>query len=174
MQLHMTDLDLRSVANKAANVIAARVHAKGLTLVRSVDGRMPADLRGDRRHLHQVLTILLSNAVEATERGEVCLQIAPENEASAQSIVRVRFTVRDTGIGISPDGSDSSGREKTGLAICKQLVELMGGEIGFESQRGKGAAFWFIVPLAKGAVQIRSEQDATDRLLRSGARSGGA
>ncbi|HEY5658802.1 MAG TPA: response regulator, partial [Myxococcota bacterium] len=125
---------------------------------------VPPDLeaicRGDPTRLRQILVNLLSNAVKFTKRGEVVLTAAATAEADGGYLVR--FEVRDTGVGIPPEQcarifypfsqADASttrefGGTGLGLAICKRLAELMGGEIGVDSEPGVGSTFWVEVPL---------------------------
>src|SRR5690606_23418287 len=116
---------------------------------------LPASVLGDPGRLRQVLTNLLGNAVKFTEQGEVELEV--ESRRSAAGRAELRFSVRDTGIGIPPerraavfesftqaDGSTTRryGGTGLGLSISRQLVELMGGKIGFESNVGQGTTFW--------------------------------
>jgi PAS domain S-box-containing protein len=155
MRLESIPFDLRAVAEGAAEMVGDRARAKGLELTVSLPPGVPTGLRGDPNRLRQVLLNLLGNAVKFTEAGEVGLFVeclsAPGEKA------RLRFAVRDTGIGIAAEAqrdlfqsftqADASttrrfGGSGLGLAICKQLVELMGGKIGLESSPGRGSVFW--------------------------------
>lgn len=155
--------DLDKVVGDQIGVMEGRARAKGLDLGLTVAPDVPRRLRGDPLRLGQILLNLLSNAVKFTERGSVALNItcAPGTPSDGRR-VRLRFEVRDTGIGIPADRqatlfapftqADDSitrryGGTGLGLAICKQLVELMQGEIGLVSTPGEGSLFHFELPL---------------------------
>jgi len=119
---------------------------------------------GDPGRLRQVLRNLLGNALKFTDRGEI--GIRAELLSDSTNVIQIRFTVHDTGIGIPPDqqgrlfesftqGDGSSTRRHggtgVGLAISKQLVELLGGEIGVASEQGDGSRFWFTASFGKAA-----------------------
>src|SRR5215467_10512502 len=140
---------------------------KGLDLCCRLDAGVDAWLSGDRGRLRQVLVNLVANAVKFTERGEVLVRGAVvrggvgSREWSEQT-THLRFSVRDSGIGIPRDRLDRLfqafsqvdastsrryGGSGLGLAICRRLTELMGGTIGVESEPGQGSTFWFTAPL---------------------------
>jgi len=152
---------LSGLLDNLGAIVAAAARDKQLDLVISPHPSWRYDtLTGDAGHLEQVLINLLGNAVKFTERGEVELRI--DLDSVQGSDVRLRFAVRDTGIGIATDQqerifapfsqADSSiarrfGGTGLGLAISRQLVALMGGELRVESVPGQGSEFWFVLPL---------------------------
>jgi len=148
--------DLREPVESCLGIIAEKAHGKGLELAYLIEENVPTQLIGDAARLHQVLINLIGNAVKFTARGEVVLYVSKENEGDRR--VRLRFSVRDTGIGVSAESkenlfqafkqADSSTTRKfggtgLGLAISRQLVHLMGGEIQVDSEPGHGSTFWF-------------------------------
>jgi two-component system, sensor histidine kinase and response regulator len=162
MEIECLDFDLRTAVESAAELLASRAYEKGLRLAGLVAPNVPALLRGDPGRLRQVLVNLAGNAVKFTERGEVVMRVDLLGED--QQTATLRFSVTDTGIGIPApqlsrlfrpftqvDGSTTRkfGGTGLGLAISKQLVGLMGGEIGAESVVGDGSTFWFTVTLEK-------------------------
>ena len=168
LELEIVDCDMRQLVEDVADLLAGSAHSKGIELVTVVETDVPARLRGDPGRLRQILTNLIGNAIKFTEVGEVIVRVsqAEPREATAgapqRSSTFVTFTVRDTGIGIpesartrlfqafaQADGSTTRryGGTGLGLTISRQLVELMGGEIGLESEPGEGSTFWFTVPL---------------------------
>ena len=158
LELEEVDLDLVSVVEGSAEIVAGAAHGKGLELLTVCDPDLPARVRGDPGRLRQVLINLASNAVKFTESGEVMLRATLVPGSGGDTLVR--FEVSDTGIGVDPDAerlfdafsqADSSttrvyGGTGLGLAICKRLVTLMGGEIGVDSAPTQGSSFWFTVP----------------------------
>ena len=162
MRIEILDFDLRASVEDTASLLAEKAQAKGLELANVVEPGLPTALRGDPGRIRQVLTNLLGNAVKFTDSGEVVLRVGLAEERP--DAVVVRFEVSDTGIGMTEEQmgrlfrsftqADASttrryGGTGLGLAISKRLVELMGGEIGVDSEPGEGSTFFFTLPLAK-------------------------
>ncbi|MFT3760882.1 ATP-binding protein [Thauera sp.] len=156
--------DLAALLANLDSLMGLEAHRKGLALRVQMPSPPPGPLRGDGLRLEQVLFNLVGNAIKFTERGEVALKVNVL-EADAESL-RLRFEVRDTGIGIAAEAigrlfapfsqADAGigrrfGGTGLGLSICKRLVELMGGTIGVDSQPGIGSTFWFELPLQRAA-----------------------
>jgi signal transduction histidine kinase/DNA-binding response OmpR family regulator/HPt (histidine-containing phosphotransfer) domain-containing protein len=171
LELESVPLSVNELVSGLADVFASTAHDKGLELLFDVAPTLPAHLAGDPLRLRQVLQNLISNALKFTASGEVVVRVEKVSESEGQ--VECRFSVRDTGIGISPEQlprlfqsffqTDSSVTRKyggtgLGLAISKRLVELMGGRIGVDSAPGRGSCFWFHLPLAKSPPAATSPE----------------
>jgi signal transduction histidine kinase/DNA-binding response OmpR family regulator/HPt (histidine-containing phosphotransfer) domain-containing protein len=165
LELDSADFDLHELVEGVTQMLGERAEKKRIELVCGVGRNVPRHVSGDPMRLRQVVLNLLSNAIKFTDRGEVVFDAALEEETSTHSVVR--FTIRDSGIGIPADRVgrlfksfsqvDASTTRKfggtgLGLAISQRIVELMGGRIGVESREGKGATFWFTARLAKQSL----------------------
>lgn len=152
--------DLYALCNSVMQVLRPQAEGKGLSFVSTLMPDVPPYVKGDHGHLRQVLINLLANAVKFTEKGSVTLHVSRLGDEDG--IARLKFSIRDTGIGIAPldqrrifesfTQADQGvtrrfGGTGLGTTIAKQLVELLGGRIGVESSVGLGSTFWFEMPI---------------------------
>ncbi len=162
IDLENIDFDLRVALDEVSDLVAIKAHEKGLEFINMIHHEVPSLLCGDPGRLRQILINLVGNSIKFTEKGEVAIRASLDDEDTTNATVR--FSVTDTGIGIRQDQidllfqsfsqADSSTTRKyggtgLGLAISKQLAEAMGGQIGVESEEGKGSTFWFTAVLEK-------------------------
>ena len=160
MELENLEFDLQTLLEESLELVGASAKQKSLSLSLEVADGVPISAIGDSGRLRQILLNLLSNAVKFTERGSVLLSVT--RSALQERVMTLRFAVRDTGIGLTPEQqaglfqaftqADVSttrrfGGTGLGLSIVKRLVELMGGTIGVFSQIGEGTTFWFNICL---------------------------
>nr|WP_154373005.1 response regulator [Duganella guangzhouensis] len=158
---------LQHILDSISVMLSGSASDKGVELVYDIDPAMPTELAGDPMRLQQVLLNLVSNAIKFTDHGEVVLSVRPAAGAArpGDQALLVEFRVRDTGIGIAADKqagifdafsqADSSTSRKfggagLGLAICRQLADMMGGAISVDSAPDHGAEFLFACPLECG------------------------
>lgn len=168
MRLDWVEFNLNSCLEEVTGLLAIQAQTKGIGLFHLIDPGVCLKLQGDPSRLRQVLMNLAGNAIKFTDRGEVVVLVSQATEPAPRHpqyskdemlpMTTLRFEVQDTGIGIAPEDLnklfksfsqvDTSTTRKyggtgLGLVIAKELVELMGGEIGVESIVGKGTTFWF-------------------------------
>jgi CheY-like chemotaxis protein len=174
LELAPADFALRATVREVVEAFAERASRKGLVLECRIDPAVPDALNGDAVRLRQILNNLIGNAVKFTEQGRINVGVVPAGAG------RLRFEVRDTGIGIDAaqrtlifdafaqaDVSHSRryGGTGLGLAISKQLIELMGGRLGLDSTPGRGSAFWFEAPFAAAQAAVAEKAAAAPPAL---------
>lgn len=162
LDIEMIDFRLEDVFDNLANLVGLKAEERGVELMFDLPDDIPTALIGDPLRLGQILVNLGNNAVKFTEQGEIVVSVRLEMQDEQQ--VKLHFSVRDSGIGISPEQqqklfrsfsqADSSTTRKyggtgLGLAICKKLTGLMGGDIWVESEQGRGSTFHFTVQLGR-------------------------
>lgn len=171
LTLESVGLNLRDSLDGVMRLLEKSAEAKGLGFSLTIDPAVRLPVRGDPVRLRQVLTNLISNAIKFTERGKVSVHLIRRGETRNHH--ELRFEVRDTGVGITPEAAatlfkpfsqaDTSttrefGGTGLGLVICKRIVDLMGGQIGVDSQPGQGSTFWFHVPMLKAVGDMGSRE----------------
>ena len=168
IELEHVAFDLRELVEETVEMVAVLSRRKQLELAAWLEDDDDVPLIGDPNRLRQILLNFLSNAIKFTEKGGVSVRVR-KTRASPGSVL-LRCAVSDSGIGISPEAqarlfqnftqADSSSTRKyggtgLGLAISKRLAEMMGGEVGLESESGKGSTFWFTANLQVSDSSIR-------------------
>lgn len=183
MNLEEVGFDLRQMVVEVERLFRPKAQEKALEFSVTVADSAPRVVIGDPTRLRQVLINLVGNAFKFTATGRIGVHVAATPVEAART--RLRFSVSDTGIGIAPDKSrhiftpfeqaDMSttrryGGTGLGLAICRMLCDLMGGEIGVDSEEGKGSRFWFVVDLASSAPEENVAPEAPRAILRRNTR----
>lgn len=174
LDFEMIDFDLRTTLEDMGDLLALKAQEKGLEYICMIHHDVPSLLSGDPGRLRQIIINLASNAIKFTAKGEVVIRASLEHEDASHAAIR--FTVSDTGVGIPKDSLErlfdkfsqvdisttrKYGGTGLGLTISKQLVEMMGGNIGVESREQNGTRFWFTILFKKQPVgkqtQVASE-----------------
>lgn len=162
LHLETTGLNIREVVFSVVQMFTNQAESKRININVNLDPSLRLALRGDPVRLRQILSNLLSNAIKFTSKGSITIAIRAKSETRQHHVLR--FEIKDTGIGISPENAtrlfkpfsqaDTSttriyGGTGLGLVICKRIVSLMSGQIGVDSQPGMGSTFWFEIPMLK-------------------------
>ena len=181
LELEIAEFSLEQLLIKVGDLIADKVHSKSLELLFDVAQDVPDRLQGDALRLSQMLINYANNSVKFTEKGEIDIVVRVQQRDAGGLLLR--FAVRDTGIGLTPEQmgklfqsfqqADVSTTRKyggtgLGLSITKILAKQMGGEVGVESVVGEGSTFWFTVRLAIGTAtqrELRPQIDLRDRRM---------
>ena len=174
MELEHVDFQLPSLINEATSLFEHSLGKGKISLEVSLSDDFPETVNSDPTRLRQVLLNLIGNAVKFTEHGEIKVEGSLTPFETGQN--GIRFAIHDTGIGIKPETLDNLFEDFTqadasisrryqgsglGLSICKRLVELMGGEIGAESEYHKGSTFWFTLPYTAARSQVANKPERT-------------
>ena len=172
LDLEPQPFSLVALVEETVELLGPRAQAKGLEIASSIDDRLPAMVIGDAARLRQVLLNLAGNAVKFTEAGGVAVVVEPGATPD-----EIKFTVRDTGIGIAPEAqarvfeefeqadggmTRKFGGTGLGLAISRRIVERMGGSITLHSAPGQGATFRFSIALPRAAGANEGRAHAPD------------
>ncbi|MCD4769259.1 MAG: response regulator [Bacteroidales bacterium] len=175
IELENIELDLRNEINQVIKILDNKASRKGIYLKTKIDKQIPEVLKGDPVRIKQIIINLVNNGIKFTTKGGVTLAVSILK--SEKIMTTFMFSITDSGIGISEKGmtrlfqsfsqTDISttreyGGTGLGLAISKRLVDLMNGEIGVESEVGKGSKFWFTVKLEAGTTVNKESVSAPD------------
>lgn len=174
-KLGLTPFSLKTLITEIKDILEVSIRKREISFGIDIGENVSDNLIGDRRRIKQILINLLGNAMKFTMEGSICIEI--QNITDTETDTTLLFRVKDTGIGISSEEKsklfqyfsqvDTSETRKysgsgLGLAISRELVSLMDGEIGVESEPGKGSVFWFTVKLGKNHEEpINHESSVT-------------
>ncbi len=180
VEIETINFDFYALINATALMLKPVAEKKGLKYSWHISPDVPVLLRGDAQHLRQILINLINNAIKFTKTGEIKIQVV--SQSVDENKVNVTIRVTDTGIGIDPaaknkifstfsQADQSTTREfggsGLGMAIAKQLIEAMGGEINFESQLNVGSTFWITTPLVEQSLPVHEIDSPVHHLGRS-------
>jgi signal transduction histidine kinase/ActR/RegA family two-component response regulator len=167
-------LSIRTICMEIFSLLKGNARKKNLLLETSIEENVPHALAGYPVYLRQVLINLVQNAIKFTYKGKITLSVGVASESAEE--ITLRFSVRDTGIGIPEEKREIIGQRFTqldssytrkeggaglGLAISKQLIEFMGGKLNLESSENQGSDFWFMIPFPKPTKNRLENYDAT-------------
>lgn len=170
LDISYSDFELKGIPELAVSIFSSTAKENGVSLTTVIDDTLPPIISGDVNRIRQVLFNFVSNAIKFSNETEISIEIKPHQEM-------IEFAVRDGGIGIAEDvlpklfrPFEQANQEITrlhggtglGLSISKDLIKLMGGEIGAESQLGVGSRFWFRIPLLAADGNKKLEQETSD------------
>ncbi|HEX7777398.1 MAG TPA: ATP-binding protein [Parvibaculum sp.] len=177
LELKLRSFDPQEIAKSVVRLMRPEAKEHGLSLELDLVPGTPPNMVSDPDRLRQVLVNLISNAIKFTETGGVILRVQPVTVDRNDPTPALRFSVLDTGIGLTPDaqvrlfdsftqgeataGSGRPGGIGLGLAICARLIKLMGGQIQVDSAPGQGSTFWFLLPQEPGHG-LRPDADLAD------------
>jgi len=165
--IELQSFDLENMLAMVAGVLNEKAVAKDLELVFNIAPEVPRHLIGDKLRLGQILLNYGTNAIKFTERGEICISV--RNQEVSRDSVLLYFSVRDTGIGLTPEQKNrlfvsfqqgdmtitkKYGGTGLGLSICRQLANLMDGKVGVESKEHEGSTFWFTARLGLDRTKV--------------------
>ncbi len=168
VDLEDINFNLRSLVEDIADLMSVTANNKGLEVLVNIDKNVPENLVGDPGRIRQIITNLANNAIKFTSYGQILIHIKLEKRE--ENIYHINFNIKDSGIGIDPvkigtmftkfTQADMSTTRKyggtgLGLSICKELAELMHGNIGVISDFGHGSNFWFTLPLPKSETEVQ-------------------
>ena len=177
MEIEAVEFSCRETVAEVVSQLFERASRKGLRLTSRADADVPGRVVGDPSRVKQVLVNLVGNAIKFTDRGDVRIHLSVGERKG--DTFELRFAIHDTGVGIAPDsqesifeafaqlegktGADESG-SGLGLTVAKQLVQLMGGQIGVESMPARGSTFWFTVrvPQARSDALVTARQEMNE------------
>jgi signal transduction histidine kinase/ActR/RegA family two-component response regulator/HPt (histidine-containing phosphotransfer) domain-containing protein len=172
---------LRALIDNTVSIVSGIAESRGLEMVVEIASDLPQVLIGDEARLRQILLNLLNNAIKFTRAGRVTVQVASQGRNESGEVIG--FKVQDTGIGIAKNKRDNLfqrfsqvdqsvrrefGGSGLGLAISKRLVEVMGGEIGMDSEEGRGSTFWITVTLPPAASLSPTADDVPTGAVQPG------
>jgi two-component system aerobic respiration control sensor histidine kinase ArcB len=176
LELKPTIFDLEKLVRDTVANVRHQVEDKDIKIIVDYDGWVPKKIVGDQQRVMQILANLINNAIKFTEKGYIKVKVTLDDKQ--KNIASLRFSVEDSGIGIPADRIeyifDRFTQVETqqynkrfngvglGLAICKQLVEVMGGNIRVQSQSNKGSIFWFVLPFEVGDDEVITVDSVED------------
>ncbi|KAB2954298.1 PAS domain S-box protein [Heliorestis acidaminivorans] len=165
-ELEIVNFNIRQIIDETVKMFGRKIKEKEISLETNIDPKVATNLKGDTTRLQQILFNLIGNAVKFTEKGKVSVNLTVDKSDHQRQWLR--FTIQDTGIGITDHQqkklfqpftqaerliAQKYGGTGLGLSICKKLTELMDGKIGVESKKGEGSTFWFQIPMTIGNPQ---------------------